>query len=70
MNIWRDLERRPAEYFQAGNQQLSKEMLGGILQERPQTVGETASAALFLVSGYPSAVTGQTLSVDGGMAFY
>jgi enoyl-[acyl-carrier-protein] reductase (NADH) len=33
-------------------------------------MGETASAALFLVSGYPSAVTGQTLSVDGGTAFY
>jgi NAD(P)-dependent dehydrogenase (short-subunit alcohol dehydrogenase family) len=44
------------------------EMLGGILQDRPQTVGEIASAALFLVSGQSSAITERTLNVDGGIA--
>jgi 3-oxoacyl-[acyl-carrier protein] reductase len=42
----------------------------GILQGRPQTTGEIAAAALFLVSDQASAITGQTLNVDGGMAFY
>jgi NAD(P)-dependent dehydrogenase (short-subunit alcohol dehydrogenase family) len=46
-----------------------KDFLGGILQGRPQTVDEIASAALFLVSDAASAITGQALSVDGGMSF-
>jgi hypothetical protein len=50
MNIPQDLGHWLAEYFQAGNAQLFKEMLGGILQEGRQMVGKTASAALFLVS--------------------
>jgi NAD(P)-dependent dehydrogenase (short-subunit alcohol dehydrogenase family) len=41
-----------------------------ILQGRPQTLDEIASAALFLVSDQASAITGQTLNVDGGMVFY
>jgi len=41
-----------------------------ILQGRPQTAKEIAAAALFLVSGEASAITGQALNVDGGMAFY
>ena len=45
-------------------------MFEGILQGRPQTADEIASAALFLVSDQASAITGQTLNVDGGMAFY
>jgi len=54
----------------ADSEQLFKQMLNGILQGRPQTTEEIASAALFLVSGHSSAITGQTLNVDGGMAFY
>jgi enoyl-[acyl-carrier-protein] reductase (NADH) len=45
-------------------------MLNGILQGRPQTAEEIVSAALFLVSDQSSAITGQTLNVDGGMTFY
>lgn len=46
-----------------------KDFLKGILQGRPQTVDEIAAAALFLVSDQASAITGQALSVDGGMSF-
>jgi len=45
-------------------------MIEGTLQGRPQTADEIASAALFLVSGQASAITGQTLNVDGGLVFY
>jgi NAD(P)-dependent dehydrogenase (short-subunit alcohol dehydrogenase family) len=65
-----ELGRGLAEYFRADSEQLFKQMLGGILQGRPQTADEIASAALFLVSDQSSAITGQTLNVDGGMAFY
>ena len=40
------------------------------LQGRAQTADEIAAAALFLVSSQASAITGQALNVDGGMAFY
>lgn len=40
------------------------------LQGRGQTAEEIAAAALFLVSSQASAITGQSLNVDGGMAFY
>jgi len=65
-----DLGRKLAEYFQADNEKLFQGMLQGILQGRPQTAEEIAAAALFLVSDQSSAITGQTLNVDGGMAFY
>jgi meso-butanediol dehydrogenase/(S,S)-butanediol dehydrogenase/diacetyl reductase len=45
-------------------------VLGGIPQGRPQTVQEIAAAALFLCSDAASAITGQSLNVGGGMAFY
>lgn len=44
--------------------------LNGLLQGRAQTADEIARAALFLCSGQSSAVTGQSLNVDGGAAFY
>jgi NAD(P)-dependent dehydrogenase (short-subunit alcohol dehydrogenase family) len=65
-----ELGRQLADYFKADSEQLFKQMLQGILQGRPQTADEIASAALFLVSDQSSAITGQTLNVDGGMAFY
>jgi NAD(P)-dependent dehydrogenase (short-subunit alcohol dehydrogenase family) len=65
-----ELGQNLAEYFQADSEQLFKGMLEGILQGRPQTAEEIAAAALFLVSDASSAITGQTLNVDGGMAFY
>lgn len=44
--------------------------LEGILQGRGQTADEIAAAALFLASEEASAITGQSLNVDGGAAFY
>jgi NAD(P)-dependent dehydrogenase (short-subunit alcohol dehydrogenase family) len=49
--------------------EMFKEFLNTILQGRPQTAAEIAAAALFLVSDQSSAITGQALSVDGGMSF-
>jgi len=66
----KELGRGLADYFNADSEQLFKQMLNGILQGRPQTAEEIACAALFLVSDQSSAITGQTLNVDGGMAFY
>jgi len=40
------------------------------LQGRAQTADEVAAAALFLASSQASAITGQAVNVDGGMAFY
>lgn len=59
-----------ADYFHADKEYLFKNMVRGILQGRPQTAEEIAAAALFLASSQASAITGQTLNVDGGMAFY
>ncbi len=66
----KELGRGLADYFNADSQQLFKQMLNGILRGRPQTTEEIASAALFLISDQSSAITGQTLNVDGEMAFY
>jgi 3-hydroxybutyrate dehydrogenase len=44
--------------------------LNGLLQGRAQTAEEIAQAALFLCSGRSSAMTGQSINVDGGVAFY
>jgi NAD(P)-dependent dehydrogenase (short-subunit alcohol dehydrogenase family) len=65
-----ELGRNLAKHFQADRDELFAKMLDGILQGRPQTTDEIAAAALFLVSDQASAITGQTLNVDGGMAFY
>jgi 3-hydroxybutyrate dehydrogenase len=50
-------------------EQMFKEFVQTILQGRPQTADEVAAAALFLASDQASAITGQALSVDGGMSF-
>jgi 3-hydroxybutyrate dehydrogenase len=44
--------------------------LNGLLQGRAQTTEEIARAALFLCSEQSSAMTGQSINVDGGVAFY
>jgi NAD(P)-dependent dehydrogenase (short-subunit alcohol dehydrogenase family) len=49
---------------------IAEQMARGTLQGRPQTPDEIASAALFLASDHARAITGQTLNVDGGIAFY
>jgi NAD(P)-dependent dehydrogenase (short-subunit alcohol dehydrogenase family) len=47
-----------------------KQFLEGILQGRGQTAEEIAAAAAFLASDQAGAITGQSLNVDGGAAFY
>jgi NAD(P)-dependent dehydrogenase (short-subunit alcohol dehydrogenase family) len=51
-----------------------KEQLEGflstLLQGRGQTAEEVARAALFLCSDQSSAITGQSINVDGGAAFF
>jgi 3-hydroxybutyrate dehydrogenase len=44
--------------------------LNSILQGRGQTATEIAQAALFLCSDQASAITGQSINVDGGAVFY
>ena len=44
--------------------------LNGLLQGRAQTADEIARAALFLCSEQSTAMTGQSINVDGGVAFY
>jgi meso-butanediol dehydrogenase / (S,S)-butanediol dehydrogenase / diacetyl reductase len=61
-NMWQDLAGQLGP--------MSAHVTEGILQGRLQTTEEIAAAALFLVSDQASAITGQTLNADGGMAFY
>jgi len=61
-NMWKDLAGQLGP--------MSGHVVEGILQGRLQTTEEIAAAALFLVSDQASVITGQTLNVDGGMAFY
>lgn len=44
--------------------------LNTILQGRGQTADEIARAALFLCSNQSTAITGQSINVDGGAAFF
>jgi 3-hydroxybutyrate dehydrogenase len=44
--------------------------LNGLLQGRAQTADEIAHTALFLCSDQSSAITGQSINVDGGAAFF
>jgi NAD(P)-dependent dehydrogenase (short-subunit alcohol dehydrogenase family) len=68
--MWNELEQNLADNLQIDREQMAKNIAAGILQGRPQAVEEIAAAALFLVSDQSSAITGQILNVDGGMAFY
>jgi NAD(P)-dependent dehydrogenase (short-subunit alcohol dehydrogenase family) len=64
-----DLTREFSAYYQSGRDETLKQLIERVLQGRPQTAQEIASAALFLVSDQARAITGQTLNVDGGMVF-
>jgi NAD(P)-dependent dehydrogenase (short-subunit alcohol dehydrogenase family) len=64
-----ELGRKLAERTGRDGGEMFKEFLGGILQGRPQTADEIAAVAAFLASDQASAITGQALSVDGGMSF-
>jgi NAD(P)-dependent dehydrogenase (short-subunit alcohol dehydrogenase family) len=66
----KDLGQSLADRMGVSAEDQLKGFLGTILQGRGQTADEVASAALFLCSKQASAITGQSLNVDGGMAFY
>jgi NAD(P)-dependent dehydrogenase (short-subunit alcohol dehydrogenase family) len=66
----KDLGHVLAERLGVSEEDQLKGFLGTILQGRGQTAEEVAAAALFLCSGQASAITGQSLNVDGGAAFY
>lgn len=61
-NMWQEL----AGHLGPG----SAHVTDAILQGRLLNTEEVASVVLFLVSDQATAITGQTLNVDGGMAFY
>ena len=66
----RELGMTLAQRLGVSPEQQLAQFVDGILQGRPQTADEIAAAALFLASDQASAITGQSLNVDGGMAFY
>lgn len=59
-----------AKVRRGGPDEIGQQMSQGTLQGRPQTPDEIASAAVFLASDLATAITGQTLNVDGGIVFY
>jgi NAD(P)-dependent dehydrogenase (short-subunit alcohol dehydrogenase family) len=59
-----------AKRFGGTPEEILQGALKGILQGRPQTIEEIATVALFLCSEQASAITGQALNIDGGMAFF
>src|ERR1700683_1474212 len=59
-----------AKHFRMDPAALLESLHQDIMQGRPQTAGEIAAAAVFLASDQSSAITGQALNVDGGMAFF
>jgi len=64
-----ELRQGLASLSGADDNAILQRMSSATLLGRPQTVEEIASAALFLVSDQAAAITGQTLNVDGGLAF-
>lgn len=59
-----------AEKMGISREEQLKQFLSGLLQGRTQSADEIARAALFLCSGQSSAMVGQSVNVDGGIAFY
>jgi len=66
----KDLGQTLADRLGVSTEEQLKGFLNTVLQGRGQTANEIADAALFLCSGHASAITGQSLNVDGGTAFY
>ena len=66
----KELGQTLAERLGVSRDEQLKGFLDTILQGRGQTADEIAAAALFLCSDQASAITGQSLNVDGGAAFY
>ncbi len=59
-----------AEKMGISREEQLAQFLNGLLQGRTQTADEIARAALFLCSDQASAIVGQAINVDGGIAFY
>ncbi len=66
----KDLGRMLAQRLGVSEEKQLADFLQQALQGRGQKADEVAAAALFLVSDQASAITGQSLNVDGGTAFY
>jgi len=66
----KDLGNTLAERLGVSPEKQLAGFLETVLQGRGQTADEIAAAALFLCSDQASAITGQSLNVDGGTAFY
>ena len=66
----KDLGQTLADRLGVSTEEQLEGFLTTVLQGRGQTANEIADAALFLCSGQASAITGQSLNVDGGTAFY
>jgi NAD(P)-dependent dehydrogenase (short-subunit alcohol dehydrogenase family) len=66
----KDLGQTLAERLGVSKEEQLSGFLNSVLQGRGQTANEIAAAALFLCSEEASAITGQSLNVDGGAAFF
>lgn len=66
----KELGQALAEKMGVGPKEQLDGFLNSLLQGRAQTADEIARAALFLCSEQSSAITGQSINVDGGVAFY
>ena len=62
-----ELGARLAARFGKKPEEILEGVVRGVLQGRAQTAEEVAAAAAFLCSEQASAITGQTVHVDGGM---
>jgi len=66
----KDLGAELARKLHVSKEEQLAGFLNSILQGRGQTAEEIAQAALFLCSDQGSAITGQSINVDGGAVFY
>jgi 3-hydroxybutyrate dehydrogenase len=66
----RELGRDIAKKLGVNEEEQLAGFLNGLLQGRAQTANEVAQAALFLCSSQSSAITGQSINVDGGVVFF
>jgi NAD(P)-dependent dehydrogenase (short-subunit alcohol dehydrogenase family) len=66
----KELGKTLAERLGVSPEDQLKGFLSSLLQGRGQTANEIAQAALFLCSDMSSAMVGQSINVDGGVAFY
>ena len=66
----REIGEGLSRMFGAEPSAILESFLKNVLQGRGQTEEEIAAAALFLCSEQASAITGQALNVDGGIAYF